>query len=75
MSALKSDLIKFEKKFSKSFPLKNFNISFQHGGFLRLPKFGYRLPESNLKTVDFPIPLAPTSPRTFPSIGVGSLCN
>lgn len=40
-----------------------------------LPKFGFCLPAKILSAVDFPIPLVPTSPKTSPGRGIGSLCN
>ena len=65
------------KKFWRSLPLKNFKISFHSGSLVDsyLPRFGLIFPESILRAVDFPVPFEPTSPRTSPGLGWGSLCN
>ena len=37
------------------------------------PKFGLSFPAKIFRAVDFPIPLVPTSPKTCPGLGTGSL--
>ena len=45
----------------------------QSGGSLYNPKFGFTLPDNIWSAVDFPIPLVPTKPSTWPGLGIGSL--
>lgn len=38
-----------------------------------LPRFGFCFPAKIFNAVDLPIPLVPTSPKTSPGLGIGSL--
>ena len=40
---------------------------------LNRPKLGFSLPAKILSAVDFPIPLVPTRPKTWPGLVTGSL--
>lgn len=40
---------------------------------LKCPKFGFRWPAKILRAVDFPMPLVPIKPRTWPGVGTGNL--
>lgn len=48
-------------------------MSFQAGGFSNFPRLGCKVPAKIFRAVDLPIPFVPTSPRTSPGRGVGSL--
>lgn len=50
-------------------------MSFQSGGFVKLPRFGFSLFPRICNAVDFPIPFIPTKPKIWPGLGVGNLCN
>ncbi len=55
--------------------MKYFKTSFQSGSFSKFPRFGFNLFANIYNAVDLPIPFVPTSPKTWPGLGVGSLCN
>ena len=46
-------------------------MDYHSGGSLKLPKFGLSLFPNISKAVDFPIPLMPTKPKTWPGRGTG----
>lgn len=65
------------KKFYNSDPLKCFKTSSQVVFLFssNFPKLGINLLPKIYKAVDLPIPFVPTNPKTYPLLGVGSLCN
>ena len=46
-------------------------MDYHSGGSLKLPKLGLSLFPNISKAVDFPIPLIPTNPKTWPGLGTG----
>lgn len=56
-------------KFTVTLGNQNSNIQLTSN----LPRFGFCFPAKIFRAVDLPIPLVPTSPKTSPGLGVGSL--